>query len=140
AGRLHGQLQESLRPSPGAGRCRSSAVRPRSSATTSSTGWGCPRARHGRNFRKRLGRSDMAEDTGVRFDFGGRVAVITGAASGIGLQCARDFAAAGARVAVNDLDPAKVQAVAAEIGAMPLPGDVTDEAVVKALVARVAGE
>ena len=52
----------------------------------------------------------MAETgtTGVRFDFTGKVVIVTGGASGIGLQSARDFAAAGAWVAVNDLEADKV--------------------------------
>lgn len=81
----------------------------------------------------------MAEDrkAKVSFDFTGMVVVVTGAASGIGQQCARDFALAGAKVAVNDLDPGRVQALADEIGGLALPADVTDEAAVRALVARV---
>lgn len=75
----------------------------------------------------------------VAFDFNGAVVIITGAASGIGLQTARDFVAAGARVAVNDLDPAKVAAVVAELGdsAMGLSGDVTDAQLVPVLVDQV---
>jgi NAD(P)-dependent dehydrogenase (short-subunit alcohol dehydrogenase family) len=46
-----------------------------------------------------------------------RVAVITGAAQGIGAACARVFAAAGARVVVADLNEAGAAAVAREIAA-----------------------
>jgi meso-butanediol dehydrogenase/(S,S)-butanediol dehydrogenase/diacetyl reductase len=45
----------------------------------------------------------------------GKVAVITGAGSGIGAATARRFAAEGAVVVVNDIDPAGGEAVAAEI-------------------------
>ena len=37
------------------------------------------------------------------FSLAGRVAVVTGAASGIGLGCARTFARAGMKVALCDL-------------------------------------
>ncbi|MFF1452516.1 SDR family oxidoreductase [Streptomyces sp. NPDC058274] len=49
--------------------------------------------------------------------------VVTGAGGGIGAALARRFAAAGARVVVNDLDAAKVKAVADEIGGIAVPGD-----------------
>ena len=49
--------------------------------------------------------------------------VVTGAGGGIGAALARRFAAAGARVVVNDLDVAKASAVAGEIGAVAVPGD-----------------
>ncbi|WP_435851811.1 SDR family oxidoreductase [Streptomyces umbrinus] len=49
--------------------------------------------------------------------------VVTGAGGGIGAALARRFAAEGARVVVNDLDAAKAKAVAAEIGAIAVPGD-----------------
>jgi len=49
--------------------------------------------------------------------------VVTGAGGGIGAALARRFAAEGARVVVNDLDAAKAEAVAAEIGGIALPGD-----------------
>ncbi|MGA5508376.1 SDR family oxidoreductase [Streptomyces umbrinus] len=49
--------------------------------------------------------------------------VVTGAGGGIGAALARRFAAEGARVVVNDLDAAKTKAVAAEIGAIAVPGD-----------------
>jgi len=42
-----------------------------------------------------------------------KVAVVTGAASGIGLEIARAFAGAGAKVVVADLDGAGAEAVAA---------------------------
>lgn len=53
---------------------------------------------------------------------GSRV-VVTGAGGGIGAALARAFAARGARVVVNDLDTAKAEAVAAEIGGTAVPGD-----------------
>ncbi|WP_199589262.1 SDR family NAD(P)-dependent oxidoreductase [Blastococcus sp. TF02A-26] len=45
---------------------------------------------------------------------GGRVAVVTGAASGMGLGIARDLAARGHRVALFDLDGAAADSVAAD--------------------------
>lgn len=49
--------------------------------------------------------------------------VVTGAGGGIGAALARRFAAAGARVVVNDLDAAKAKTVADEIGAVAVAGD-----------------
>ncbi|MEV0321834.1 SDR family oxidoreductase [Streptomyces sp. NPDC050658] len=49
--------------------------------------------------------------------------VVTGAGGGIGAALARRFAAAGARVVVNDLDAGKAKTVAGEIGAVAVPGD-----------------
>jgi len=49
----------------------------------------------------------------VRFDFTGKVAVVTGAANGIGAACARLFAASGAAVALWDVDVAAAQTLAA---------------------------
>lgn len=49
--------------------------------------------------------------------------VVTGAGGGIGAALARRFAAEGARVVVNDLDAAKAEAVADEIGGTAVPGD-----------------
>ncbi|MFJ3902730.1 SDR family oxidoreductase [Streptomyces sp. NPDC090025] len=52
--------------------------------------------------------------------------VVTGAAGGIGAALARRFAAEGARVVVNDLDPARTKALADEIGALAVPGDASE--------------
>lgn len=49
--------------------------------------------------------------------------VVTGAGGGIGAALARRFAAEGARVVVNDIDPDRAKAVADEIGATAVPGD-----------------
>ncbi len=53
----------------------------------------------------------------VRFDFAGKVAVVTGAANGIGAACARLFAASGAAVALWDIDAAAAQSLAGELAA-----------------------
>ncbi len=60
--------------------------------------------------------------------------VVTGAGGGIGAALARRFAADGARVVVNDLDPVAAEAVAAEIGGLAVPGDAASEADVRRLV------
>ncbi len=57
----------------------------------------------------------------------GRVALVTGAAQGMGAAHARRLAAAGATVAVNDIRPSSgLDALAAEIGGLAAPGDVAD--------------
>ena len=45
-------------------------------------------------------------------EFEGRVALVTGAARGMGLATANRFLAAGAKVAVNDVDADRIHAVA----------------------------
>lgn len=61
----------------------------------------------------------------------GQIAVVTGAASGIGAATARMFAANGASVAVLDLELAGAKAVAQEFGGLGLACDVTDRRAVK---------
>jgi NAD(P)-dependent dehydrogenase (short-subunit alcohol dehydrogenase family) len=68
----------------------------------------------------------------------GKVAVITGAASGIGRESARRFAAEGARVCVVDLSDEAGEEVAAEVDGLYLHADVTDEDEVAAMYARAA--
>ena len=48
----------------------------------------------------------------LRFDFSGKVVVVTGAASGIGAACVRLFSASGASVSAWDVDTAAAQALA----------------------------
>ncbi|MDE0885469.1 MAG: SDR family oxidoreductase [Myxococcota bacterium] len=57
----------------------------------------------------------------------GKVAIVTGGASGLGAADARALAAEGAAVIVTDLDVAKGEALAAEIGAEFFEQDVSDE-------------
>ncbi|MBF69011.1 MAG: short-chain dehydrogenase [Gammaproteobacteria bacterium] len=63
-----------------------------------------------------------------------RVAVITGAASGIGAATARAFAHEGAKVVVADIDGDGATTVASEIDGLAIACDVGDEASVNALV------
>ncbi len=68
----------------------------------------------------------------------GRIAVVTGAAGGIGRAIAERLVAEGACVVIADLDAEKASAVAAELGskdvAIGVATDVTDEEQVRALM------
>jgi 3-hydroxybutyrate dehydrogenase len=71
-----------------------------------------------------------------------RVAVVTGAASGIGKEIARSFARAGAKLVIADLDRAGADSAAAQINreggeAIGLSMDVSSEVQVDAGMARV---
>ncbi len=66
----------------------------------------------------------------------GKVAIVTGAASGIGLAVARDFAKQGIRVTLSDIDIEGGQAAAAELpGARFQAADMTKSADIERLVA-----
>jgi NAD(P)-dependent dehydrogenase (short-subunit alcohol dehydrogenase family) len=60
--------------------------------------------------------------------------IVTGGGGGIGGAICRTFSAAGYRVGVFDLEPAARSGAAALKNAVPLPGDVTDEASAAAAV------
>ena len=72
----------------------------------------------------------------------GRAAIVTGAAQGIGLAIARTFVGAGASVVIGDLDGARAEAAAKELGdrAVGMACDVTDEDQVQQLVDRCRQE
>ena len=55
-------------------------------------------------------------------------AIVTGGGSGLGEASAERLAKAGAKVAIIDMNAAAAAEVAARIGGLALPGDVTDEA------------
>jgi NAD(P)-dependent dehydrogenase (short-subunit alcohol dehydrogenase family) len=57
---------------------------------------------------------------------GGEAAIVTGAASGLGLATAEMLSGAGARVALLDLDGARVAEAAARLGGLGLACDVAD--------------
>ncbi|HVD73641.1 MAG TPA: 3-hydroxybutyrate dehydrogenase [Xanthobacteraceae bacterium] len=69
-----------------------------------------------------------------------KVAIVTGAASGIGKEIARTYAREGARVVIADLNQTGADATAAELGgsrkALGVAMDVTNEQQVEAGVAR----
>jgi 2-hydroxycyclohexanecarboxyl-CoA dehydrogenase len=67
----------------------------------------------------------------------GKIALVTGGASGIGAATARRLAAEGARVAVGDLNEEGGRAVAAELDGFACRLDVTDVASVGAAVEAV---
>ncbi len=66
--------------------------------------------------------------------------VVTGAGSGIGAALARRFAAEGARVVVNDIDPLRAREVAAQVGGIALAGDAASEPGVAQLVSSAREE
>jgi NAD(P)-dependent dehydrogenase (short-subunit alcohol dehydrogenase family) len=77
----------------------------------------------------------------ITYDFKGQVALITGAASGMGLATARAFAHAGAAVTLADVSEAALQQAVDEITsaggkAIGVVCDVSDEAQVTAMVER----
>ncbi|BBZ38517.1 3-oxoacyl-ACP reductase [Mycobacterium conspicuum] len=63
----------------------------------------------------------------------GRVALITGGGSGIGLAAARRMHAEGARIVIGDIDRDAGAATAEELSGLFVPVDVSDEAAVDAL-------
>src|SRR3954467_1799437 len=78
-------------------------------------------------------------------DFSGKVAIVTGAAAGMGLATANAFAGAGAAVVLADYKEDVVQAaagrlVAAGHKAIAVRCDVSDDAQVEAMVERAVAE
>ena len=70
----------------------------------------------------------------------GKIAVVTGAGSGIGLATVRRFAAEGAKVVCADIDPDAGDKAAVEVGGLFVKVDVTSESDVAAMFATVIGE
>jgi NAD(P)-dependent dehydrogenase (short-subunit alcohol dehydrogenase family) len=71
-------------------------------------------------------------------DFGGRVAIVTGASRGLGRAAAARFYERGAAVAVNIRDAARAQATAKALGerALAVPGDISGDGVPEEIAAR----
>jgi 3-oxoacyl-[acyl-carrier protein] reductase len=70
----------------------------------------------------------------------GRVALVTGASTGIGLGIARELVAEGAIVAISSRSRERIEAAAAAVGARPFVHDSADLEAAPALVERVEAE
>ncbi len=75
---------------------------------------------------------------GNRLD--GKRILITGAVDNIGKACVASFLEEGARVVIADIDAAKGEATAAELGAGFVKADVSDEASVRTMVDRAVDD
>ncbi|MEF2277274.1 glucose 1-dehydrogenase [Deinococcus sp. YIM 134068] len=71
------------------------------------------------------------------FRLGGRHALVTGGAQGIGLEIARGLAGAGARVTIADMNPETGEEAARDLGGAFETLNVTDVGAVRALAARL---
>ena len=76
----------------------------------------------------------------ARLALAGRPALVTGAASGIGLDTARRLRARGARLALIDVDAQALEREAHALEALALTVDVADSAAMEEAVERAAGE
>ena len=73
------------------------------------------------------------------FRHDGRIALVTGGASGIGEATCRAMSAAGASVLIVDIDRARAEALASDLpGARALICDITDESAVAALFSKLS--
>lgn len=72
--------------------------------------------------------------------FRNKIAVITGAASGMGLSCSKEFVRLGAKVIMCDVNEQALAAAVAEIGACAIPvvGDVRDYEYAELVAAEAA--
>ena len=78
-------------------------------------------------------------------NFQNQTALVTGAGQGIGFEIARQLAARGTAVLLNDLDAALAETAAERIRAaggtcLGYPGDVSEVPVIEAMVARAVAE
>jgi NAD(P)-dependent dehydrogenase (short-subunit alcohol dehydrogenase family) len=81
----------------------------------------------------------------MELDLGGKVVLVTGGSKGIGLACARAFAAEGAKVAIVSRDPANLDAAVATLSdegfaVLPLQADLVDPQAAAAAVARAEAQ
>ena len=76
----------------------------------------------------------------MKDDFKDKVVVVTGAASGIGLACAEQFAADGANVVLSDVNAEAGLAAAERLNSLFVEGDLSRRADCKALVVRTVEE
>jgi NAD(P)-dependent dehydrogenase (short-subunit alcohol dehydrogenase family) len=75
-------------------------------------------------------------------DYRGEIVLVTGGATGLGFAIARAFAGAGTAIAVNDLEPSRVEAACETLRQLSVPclgcaADVRDSAAVGACLAEV---
>lgn len=95
-----------------------------------------------RTYSRVFNRTDLiaANDTlsGTPLDFSGRVAIVTGAARGLGRAAAERLYERGAAVAVNVRDRDRAEAVAESLGerAIAVPGDIAADGAPEAIVRR----
>ena len=77
----------------------------------------------------------------MELGLGGKIVLVTGGSKGIGLACARGFAAEGARVVICSRGQANIDAALRELpGTVGFAADLTDAGAAAALVARVEDE